>query len=83
LNQKHIELICFYLYLLYVYPYIILDGILSEDLKDIEGNDPTLPPLDGGRGWLVILGAFFIQVLCFGTASSCKSAGFENERPFG
>ncbi|SAM08373.1 hypothetical protein [Absidia glauca] len=32
-----------------------------QDLKDIEGNDPSLPPLDGGRGWLVILGAFFIQ----------------------
>ncbi|ORZ24050.1 hypothetical protein BCR42DRAFT_84470 [Absidia repens] len=55
------------------------EGQSHQDPSDIENNDASsvsLPPLDGARGWLVILGAFFIQVLCFGTASSWGEFSF-------
>ncbi|KAI8331707.1 hypothetical protein BC941DRAFT_153958 [Chlamydoabsidia padenii] len=52
--------------------------VAHQDPKDIESNgpSPSIPPLDGGRGWWVILGAFFIQVLCFGVASSWCDARY-------
>ncbi|CAO3606886.1 unnamed protein product [Cunninghamella echinulata] len=44
---------------------------LSHQTKDIENHKINLPPLDGARGYLVVLGAFFVQFLCFGVASAC------------
>ncbi|KAI8073221.1 hypothetical protein BC940DRAFT_290832 [Gongronella butleri] len=43
---------------------------LSDTRQPDGHDDPSLPPLDGKRGWLVVVGALCIQILAFGTASS-------------
>lgn len=49
-------------------------GTLAE--KDVEKASAQLPPVvdeegpDGGYGWLVVLGAFAVQITSFGVVSS-------------
>ncbi|ORX55791.1 hypothetical protein DM01DRAFT_1026766 [Hesseltinella vesiculosa] len=48
----------------------------SDESKLDPLSDPSLPPLDGKRGWMVVIGAFAIQILAFGVASSWDLYGF-------
>ncbi|KAG2212863.1 hypothetical protein INT46_009655 [Mucor plumbeus] len=50
---------------------------LNPSEKDVEKASAHLPPVtdeegpDGGYGWLVVLGAFSVQITSFGVVSSC------------
>ncbi|KAL7319907.1 hypothetical protein PS15m_002989 [Mucor circinelloides] len=54
--------------------YSFISDTLTE--KDVEKGSAQLPPVveeegpDGGYGWLVVLGAFAVQITSFGVVSS-------------